>query len=151
MKKNVFGYAQETINHGWSRSMLETWIDSNLYKRQGNAISNFKSTLPELQSNLANQTLKDPYCFDFLTLRKKHDEKELEEGLLQHIENFLLELGEGFSFVGRQYHIKVDDKDYYIDLLFYHLKLRCYCVIELKSTDFKPEYAGKMNFYLSAY
>ena len=88
------------IKNGWSRSVLETWIGSNLYKRKGNAITNFKSTLPEVQSDLANQTLKDPYCFDFLALRKKHDEKELEDGLLKHIENFLVEPGEGFSFVG---------------------------------------------------
>lgn len=115
-------YVQETIKHGWSRSVLATWIDSKLYKRQ----ENVKLTLPDAQSDLASQTLKDPYCFDFLALRKKHDEKELEDGLFKHIENFLVELGEGFSFVGRQHHIKVDDKDYYIDLLFYHLKLRCY-------------------------
>lgn len=143
-------YAKKTIENGWSRSVLETWIDSDLHKRQGKAITNFEETLPKPQSDLANQTLKDPYCFDFLALRQKFDERELEDGLLTHIQKFLLELGSGFAFVGRQYPIEVGGTEYYIDLLFYHLTLRCYCVIELKSVEFKPEYAGKMNFYLSA-
>jgi len=143
-------YAQKTIEHSWSRNILVTWIENNLFHRQGKAINNFKQTLPSPQSDLAKQTLKDPYCFDFLTLREGYEEKELEDGLLEHIQKFLLELGAGFAFVGRQYHLEVGDSDFYIDLLFYHTKLRCYCVIELKSTGFKPEYAGKMNFYLSA-
>jgi len=143
-------YAKKTIENGWSRNILATWIKNKLFHRQGKAINNFKQTLPGLQSDLAEQTLKDPYCFDFLTLSEDFKEKELENGLLEHIQKFLLELGAGFAFVGRQYHLEVGENDFYIDLLFYHTKLRCYCVIELKNTSFKPEYAGKMNFYLSA-
>lgn len=139
-------YAKKTIENGWSRNVLLHWIDSGLHKREGNAISNFKVTLPSPQSDLAHQTLKDPYCFDFLTLRDKHDEQELESGLLDHIQKFLLELGAGFSFIGRQVHLEVGDQDFYLDLLFYHYILRCFVVVELKATDF----AGKMNFYLSA-
>lgn len=111
--------------------MLEMWIESDLYKRQGKAITNFKQTLPIPQSDLAEQTLKDPYNFSFLALDKKHRENELEQGLMDHIQKFLLELGEGFAFVGRQYRIEVEGEDYLIDLLFYHLKLRCYFVVEL--------------------
>ncbi|NGX53476.1 MAG: hypothetical protein K1000chlam4_00188 [Chlamydiae bacterium] len=142
-------YANKTIENGWSRNVLLHWLDSGLHKRQGKAVTNFTKTLPAPQSDLANQTLKDPYCFDFLTLRKKHDEQELELGLLDHIQKFLLELGAGFSFVGRQVHLEVGGQDFYVDLLFYHFKLRCFVVVELKATDFKPEFAGKMNFYLS--
>lgn len=141
-------YANKTIEHGWSRSVLLHWLDSDLHKREGKAITNFQNTLPSPQS--AHQTLKDPYCFDFLTLRNKHDEQELESGLLDHVQTFLLELGAGFSFVGRQVHLEVGGQDFYIDLLFYHYKLRCFIVVELKATDFKPEFVGKMNFYLSA-
>jgi predicted nuclease of restriction endonuclease-like (RecB) superfamily len=119
------------FENGWSRNTLETWIESDLYKRQGKAITNFKETLPELQSDLAEQTIKDPYNFSFLALDKKHREAELEQGLMDHIQKFLLELGDGFAFVGRQYEIEVAGKEYIIDLLFYHLKLRCYFVIEL--------------------
>lgn len=143
-------YVKKTIENGWSRSVLDTWISSNLYARQGKSITNFTKTLPTPLSDLANQTLKDPYCFDFLTLRDEHDEHELESGLLDHIQKFLLELGAGFSFVGRQVHLEVGGQDFYLDLLFYHYKLRCFIVVELKATDFKPEFAGKMNFYLSA-
>lgn len=143
-------YAQKTIENGWSRNVLVHWIDSKLHERQGKAISNFSSTLAPLQSDLATQTLKDPYCFDFLALKEPFDERELENGLLNHIQKFLLELGAGFAFVGRQYHLAVGDQDFYLDLLFYHLKLRCFVVIELKAGEFKPEYAGKMNFYLTA-
>jgi predicted nuclease of restriction endonuclease-like (RecB) superfamily len=126
------------------------WLDSGLHKREGKAITNFQITLPSPQSDLAHQTLKDPYCFDFLTLRDKHDEQELESGLLDHVQRFLLELGAGFSLVGRQVHLEVGGQDFYIDLLFYHYKLRCFIVVELKATDFKPEFVGKINFYLSA-
>lgn len=126
------------------------WLDSDLHNREGKAITNFQNTLPPAQSDLAYQGLKDPYCFDFLTSRDKHDEQELESGLLDHVQKFLLELGTGFSFVGRQVHLSVGDQDFYTDLLFYHYKLRCFVVMELKATDFKPEFAGKMNFYLSA-
>jgi len=148
--KERFWYVVETIKNGWSRNILEMWIDSDLYKRQGKAITNFKNVFAKAQSDLSDQTLKDPYNFDFLTLREKHDEKELEFGLLDHIQKFLLELGSGFAFVGRQVHLEVGDSDFYIDLLFYHLKLRCFIVVELKAIDFKPEHIGKLNFYLSA-
>jgi len=143
-------YAQKAIENGWSRSMLETWIKSKLHSRQGKAVTNFSRTLPVPHSDIAQQSLKDPYLFDFLTLQEEHIERDVEQGLIDHIQSFLLELGKDFSFVGRQYHIEVEGDDYYFDLLFYHLKLRCYIVIELKSTAFKPEYAGKLNFYLSA-
>lgn len=143
-------YAHKTIEHGWSRNVLLHWLDSGLHKREGKAITNFQITLPSPQSDLAHQTLKDPYCFDFLTLRDKYDEQELESGLLDHVQRFLLELGAGFSFVGRQVQLEVGGQDFYIDLLFYHYKLRCFIVVELKATDFKPEFVGKMNFYLSA-
>lgn len=143
-------YINQTIQNGWSRSILETWVESDLYNRQGKAVTNFKKTLPEPQSDLAEQTIKDPYNFSFLALDKKHREDELEQGLIDHIQTFLLELGEGFAFVGRQYEIEVAGKDYIIDLLFYHLKLRCYFVIELKATEFNPRDTGQINFYLSA-
>lgn len=143
-------YAHKTIEHGWSRNVLLHWLDSGLHKREGKAITNFQITLPSPQSDLAHQALKDPYCFDFLTLRDKHDEQELESGLLDHVQRFLLELGAGFSLVGRQVYLEVGGQDFYIDLLFYHYKLRCFIVVELKATDFKPEFIGKMNFYLSA-
>ena len=143
-------YAHKTIEHGWSRNVLMHWLDSGLHKREGKAITNFQITLPSPQSDLAHQTLKDPYCFDFLTLRNKHDEQELELGLLDHVQRFLLELGAGFSLVGRQVPLEVGGQDFYIDLLFYHYKLRCFIVVDLKATDFKPEFVGKMNFYLSA-
>ncbi len=143
-------YANKAIENGWSRSVLLHWLDANLHEREGKAITNFQTTLVSPQSDLARQILKDPYCFDFLALRDKHDEHELESGLLDHIQKFLLELGAGFSFVGRQVPLEIGDQDFYIDLLFYHYKLRCFIVVELKATDFKPEFAGKMNFYLSA-
>jgi len=149
-QKQRMWYIQQTIENGWSRSMLEHWIESNVYKRQGKAVTNFKQALPALQSDLAEQVLKDPYNFSFLALDKKHREKELEQGLIDHIQNFLIELGEGFAFIGRQYRIEVDGEDSFIDLLFYHLKLRCYFVVELKATAFDPRDAGQMNFYLSA-
>lgn len=143
-------YAEQAIENGWSRSVLEMWIDSNLHKRKGKAITNFKDSLPGVQSDIAEQTIKDPYIFDFLTLTKKHREKELEQGLMDHLQKFLIELGEGFAFLGRQYRIEVEGDDYLIDLLFYHVKLRCYFIVELKATEFDPRDAGQMNFYLSA-
>ncbi len=143
-------YAQQTIANGWSRPMLVQWIESDLYARQGQAVTNFETTLPAPHSDLANQLVKDPYNFDFLTLRTDAAERELEQGLLDHIRKFLLELGAGFAFVGQQVHLEVDGEDFYIDLLFYHLHLRCFIVIDLKARPFKPEFAGKMNFYLSA-
>jgi len=143
-------YAQQTTINGWSRSMLVHWIESDLYSRQGKAVTNFKSVLPASQSDLASEIVRDPYNFDFLTLRNQAAERDLEQGLLTQIRKFLIELGTGFAFVGQQVPLPVDGEDFYIDLLFYHLKLRCYFVIDLKTTPFVPEYAGKMNFYLSA-
>ncbi|TVS86604.1 DUF1016 domain-containing protein [Wolbachia pipientis] len=143
-------YIKEAIEHGWSRNIMVMQIELGLHKLQGKAITNFKEKLPSPQSDLAHYTLKDPYIFDFLSIGKDAHEREVEKGLVGHVEKFLLELGEGFAFVGRQFHLDVGDDDFYIDLLFYHLKLRCFVVIELKDKKFKPEYAGKMNFYLSA-
>lgn len=143
-------YVKKIIKNGWSRNMLSHWIDSDSYGREGRAVTNFTNTLPPQQSDLAKQTLKDPYCFDFLSLTENYKEKELEKGLTDHIQKFLIELGKGFAFVGKQYELKVEDKTYYLDLLFYHLELNCFCVIELKGTEFNPEHAGKINFYLSA-
>lgn len=142
-------YVQQTIEQGWSRDMLTAMIKGKAHDRQGKAVSNFAARLPSPQSELARQLLKDPYLFDFLTLEEPFHERELETGLVRHLEKFLLELGSGFAFVGRQYHLEVSDRDFYLDLLFYHLKLRGFIVIELKKGDFKPEYAGKMNFYCS--
>lgn len=139
-------YAKKIIEHGWSRSILTIWIENGLYRREGKAVTNFKSTLPASQSDLAQQTLKDPYIFDFLTLHKEH----LEDGLVNHIQKFLIELGQGFAFMGRQYLITVSGQPFYIDLLFYHVKLSCFVVVELKAKAFKPEDAGQLNFYLSA-
>jgi predicted nuclease of restriction endonuclease-like (RecB) superfamily len=143
-------YANAALEYGWSRSILALQIESGAHLRQGKAISNFKRTLPPPSSDLARESLKDPYIFDFLTLSNDAMEKELEEGLLQHIRKFLVELGVGFAFVGNQYHLCINDEDFYVDLLFYHLKLRCYLVIELKARSFEPGDAGKMNCYLSA-
>jgi len=143
-------YAQQTLEHGWSRAVLTVQIQTDAHKRQGKALTNFKQTLPPPQSDLAQQALKDPYTLDFLTLSDDARERELEQGLVEHIQKFLLELGVGFAFVGRQVHLEIGGDDYYLDLLFYHLKLRCYVVIDLKMEPFKPEFAGKMNFYLSA-
>jgi predicted nuclease of restriction endonuclease-like (RecB) superfamily len=143
-------YINKTIEFGWSRDMLDTHIKLNEYKRIGNSTTNFALTLPSIQSDLAQQTLKDPYNFDFLTLSENYKERELEDALTENITRFLLELGSGFAYVGRQVPLTVGDKEFFIDLLFYHLKLRCYVVIELKAVDFIPEFAGKLSFYLSA-
>ena len=143
-------YVQKTIRNNWSRAVLTHHIESDLFSRDGKAITNFQTTLPEPQSDLARQTLKDPYNFDFLTIREKHDEKELEDALVNHVTKFLLELGAGFSYIGRQQRLEVGGDEFFIDLLFYHVKLHCYIVIELKAIKFKPEFAGKLNFYVSA-
>jgi len=143
-------YIHKTIECGWSRDVLIHQIESRLYQRQANPITNFQKTLPSPQSDIASQTLKDPYNFDFLAMTEGLVEKRLEQGLLDHLQSFLVELGIGFAFVGRQVHLVIGDEDFYIDLLFYHLRLRCFIVIELKVGKFKPEHAGKMNFYLSA-
>ncbi len=142
-------YVKHAIEHGWSRNIMVMQIELSLHKRQGQTITNFKDKLPSPQSDLAHYTLKDPYIFDFLSISDEAHEREVEKALVHHMEKFILELGTGFAFVGRQYHLEVGDQDFYIDLLFYHLKLRCFVIIELKDKDFKPEYAGKMNFYLS--
>jgi len=141
-------YAQQTIENGWSRNILIHQIESNLFHRK--AITNFAKTLPAPQSELAQQIVKDPYNFDFLSLGAEAKERDLERGLIAQLQKFLLELGVGFSFVGSQYSIEGDGEDFFIDLLFYHLKLRCFVVIDLKMDQFRPESAGKMNFYLSA-
>ena len=140
-------YMEQTLANGWSRNILVLQIEAQAHARHGKARSNFALTLPPHQSDLVQQTLKDPYIFDFLTLTEPFHERELETGLVRHLEKFLLELGQGFAFVGRQYKIEVGDEDFYIDLLFYHLRLRAFVVIELKKGKFKPEYAGKLNFY----
>jgi predicted nuclease of restriction endonuclease-like (RecB) superfamily len=143
-------YIHKTIENGWSRNVLVHQIESGLIEREGRAVTNFSSALPAPQSDLARAMLKDPYIFDFLGIGEDAAERELERALLDHIREFLLELGVGFAFVGSQYRLDVGGKDFSIDLLFYHLKLRSYVVIDLKIGEFLPEYAGKMNFYLSA-
>lgn len=143
-------YMRQTIRNGWSRDTLGLMIKSLLHERQGEAVSNFERTLPDPLSDLAQQTLKDPYIFDFLTLTASFNERELETELIRQLEKFLLELGAGFAFVGRQFRLDIAEQDFYIDLLFYHLRLRSFVVIELKKGGFKPEYTGKMNFYCSA-
>jgi len=142
-------YMEQALSGGWGRDTLESMIRGNAFKRKGRAVTNFAAQLPAPQSELALETLKDPFIFDFLTLEEPFHERELETGLIQHLEKFLLELGTGFAFVGRQYHAVVGDHDFYVDLLLYHLKLRCYVVVELKKGAFKPEYAGKLSFYCS--
>lgn len=143
-------YARQTVEHGWSRAVLVHQIESDLYGRQGKALTNFKATLPAPQSELAQQLVKDPYNFEFLGLGPELAERQLELGLIARLKDFLVELGKGFAFVGQQYHLEVGGEDFYLDLLFYHLHLRCYVVIDLKVEPFKPEFAGKMNFYLAA-
>jgi predicted nuclease of restriction endonuclease-like (RecB) superfamily len=140
-------YAQQAIEQGWSYRILALQISGHAYERRGKAVHNFHATLPPPQSDLAAQVLKDPYIFDFLTLAEPFRERELELALLDQVQKFLLELGQGFSFVGRQYHLEVGDDDFYLDLLFYHLRLRCFVVVDLKKGPFKAEYVGKMNFY----
>lgn len=145
-------YATKTIESGWSLSSLEHHVTTKTYQRQELSVSasNYKALLPSPQSNLAAETLKNPYVFDFIELREGIIEREIEQELVANIAKTLLELGTGFAFIGNQYHLDIGGKDYYIDLLFWNTRLRCYVVIELKNTDFKPEYAGKLNFYLSA-
>lgn len=143
-------YMGQTLEHGWSRDVLALQLKSKLQTRAGKAVTNFTRTLPSPQSDLAQQTLKDPYTFDFMAMTAPYNERDVERQLTQHITQFLLELGKGFAFIGRQYHLEIADNDYYIDLLFYHVTLKCYVVVELKNRKFIPEYAGKLNFYLSA-
>ncbi|MEJ2800311.1 PDDEXK nuclease domain-containing protein [Comamonadaceae bacterium PP-2] len=143
-------YMSQTLQEGWSRDVLALQLKSQLHTRAGKAVTNFSLTLPPPQSDLAQQTLKDPYTFDFMAMTAPYNERDVELQLTQHITQFLLELGKGFAFIGRQYHLEVAGNDYYIDLLFYHVTLKCYVVVELKNRKFIPEYAGKLNFYLSA-
>ena len=143
-------YMQQTIENGWSRNVLVFQIESGLHKRQGSAITNFERVLPKPQSDLANSLLKDPYHLDFLSLSKDAQERDLENALVTHIRDFLLELGVGFSFMGSQYPIEVDGREYRLDLLFYHVKLRCFVVIDFEMGEFQPEFSGKMNFYVAA-
>ena len=143
-------YIRKTIEQGWSRNILVLRIESRLFERQGSAPTNFERTLPAPQSDLAQQILKDPYSFDFLTLGEDAHERDMERGLLDHLRQFLLEMGAGFAFVGSQYHLQVGDSDFFIDLLFYHVRLHCYVVVDLKMGKFTPADAGQLNFYLSA-
>lgn len=143
-------YASRALEHGWSRSVLEMQIETKRIEREGKAITNFDQRLPQANTDLAKQTFKDPYLFDFLHLGDEAQEREVEQALVQHITQFLLELGAGFAFVGKQVHLEVGGDDFFIDLLFYHLKLRCYVVIELKADKFKPEHLGQLGFYLTA-
>ena len=143
-------YVQQTQAHGWSRAVLTHQIESGLWQREGRAVTNFAQTLPRTQSDLARQVLKDPYVFDFLGLTPEHTERELETALVEHVTQFLLELGAGFAYLGRQVPMQVGERDFFLDLLFYHARLHCYVVVELKTVDFEPEFAGKLNFYLKA-
>ena len=147
--KEALFYVQKTIENNWSRDTLALQIKSDLYARQGKAISNFTNTLPATNSDLAQQTLKDPYVFDFLQLSEDYKERDIEVQLTRQLTRFLLELGKGFAFVGRQYAVQLNEKEYFIDLLFYHIPMQCYVVVELKNKEFEPEYAGKLNFYLT--
>ena len=145
-----FWYMQQIVEQGWSYDTLNSQIKSKVHERQGTLVHNFDATLPDIHSQWAKNLFKDPYIFDFTTLATEFTERELELNLVQHVEKFLVELGAGFAFVGRQYKLEVSDRDFYLDLLFYHLKMRCFVVIDLKKGEFMPEYAGKMNFYCSA-
>ncbi|HCV42354.1 MAG TPA: DUF1016 domain-containing protein [Bacteroidetes bacterium] len=143
-------YVHNTIAHGWSRSVLVHQMESGLFQREGRSVNNFALTLPPPQSDLAKQTIKDPYVFDFLSMTEEYNERDLEAGLVQHITKFLLELGAGFAYVGKQIPISVGEKEFFLDLLFYHTNLHCFVIVELKTGDFEPEHAGKLNFYIKA-
>ena len=147
--KAIF-YVHKTIENGWSRAMLVNFLDTNLYERSGNAVHNFDTALPSTDSDLAKEMLKDPYNFDFLTLSENYREKDLQKALEQHVVHFLIELGTGFAFVGRQFRLEVGGDEFFCDLLFYHLKLRRYVVVELKTKKFEPEFVSKLNFYCTA-
>ena len=149
INKAVF-YLQKTVENGWSRAVLLNFLDTDLYERQGKAVNNFSRFLPDTQSELAQQTLKDPYTFDFITLTENYKERELEDALTGNITRFLIELGQGFAYVGRQVPLEVGDETLFADLLFYHLELRCYVVIELKACKFKPAFIGQLGTYVSA-
>lgn len=148
--EEAFFYVQGALEYNWSRPVLVHQIESKLYERKGKAINNFQNLLPTIHSDLARDITKDPYNFDFLTLTSNYNERELESGLVNHITKFLLELGQGFAYMGKQVKVTVGNRDFYLDLLFYHVRLKSYVVIELKITDFEPEHAGKLNFYIKA-
>ena len=143
-------YIKQTIINSWSKDTLALNLKTDLFHRDGKSINNFKNTLAQPQSDLAIQTIKDPYVFDFLAFEKPFIERDIENKLIDNITKFLLELGKGFAYVGKQYHLEIANQDYYLDLLFYHIELKCYVVIELKNRKFIPEFAGKLNFYISA-
>lgn len=143
-------YVYKTIENGWSRAVLLNFLEAKLHQVEGKAITNFNTLLPSPISDLAQQTLKDPYNFDFLTIRQDYNERELQEALTTNITKFLLELGNGFAYVGQQYRLQVGEQEFFADLLFYHLKLRCYVVVELKVERFKPEHIGQLGFYITA-
>ena len=143
-------YISKTVENGWSRNVLINMMEADLFHAKGRAVTNFAAKLPSEGSDLAQQTLKDPYCFDFLALRERYSERELEDALVENITKFLLELGSGFAFVGKQWRMEVEGEEFFIDLLFYHLKLRRYIVVELKTGPFKPEFVGQLGFYVQA-
>ena len=143
-------YVRKTMENGWSRNVLMVHMERDLYQREGQAVTNFEATLPPPQSDLAVQILKDPYVFDFLGLEEDAQEREIEGAMIRHLKDTLVEMGMGFAFVGQQVHLEVGERDFYVDLLFYHLKLHSYVVVELKAVEFQPEFSGKLNFYLSA-
>jgi predicted nuclease of restriction endonuclease-like (RecB) superfamily len=149
-KNIVIEYIKAVLKNNWSRNILEIQIETEYYKRIGNTLNNFENTLPKPQSDLARDLMKSPYNLDFLQLTDEAQERQIEQSIINNITDFMLELGKGFAFMGRQYKIEVEDSDYYLDLLFYHIELRCFVVLELKAVPFQPEFAGKMNFYLSA-
>lgn len=149
-KEKALFFVKKTMDNNWSRAALLNFLDTDLYERQGNAVSNFKTTLPIAQGRLAQAITKDPYNFDFLTIRERYDEKELKDALMNNLTNFLLELGNGFSFVGREVRIEVGKKENFIDMLFFNIRLRCYVVLEVKVTDFDSSYAGKLGTYVVA-
>lgn len=148
VKKAIF-FVRKTLENNWSRSTLLNWLDTDLYEREGKAVSNFKNTLPAPQSDLAQQITKDPYSFDFLALRENYDERDLEDALINNVTHFLLELGKGFSYMGRQFRLAVGKQEFFPDLLFYNAHIHAYIVIELKAKPFKPEFLGQLSFYVS--
>ncbi|MBP5674697.1 MAG: DUF1016 family protein [Victivallales bacterium] len=148
--QTAFFYVNETLKNGWSRAMLLNFLDTKLHERQGKAVSNFATTLPEPDSDLAQEMTKDPYCFDFAALTPKYREKELKNAMMEHITRFLLELGQGFMLVGREYRLEVGEKEVFADLLFFHMNLNRYIVVEVKATEFSPEHLGQLGLYVSA-
>ena len=143
-------YVHETVKNGWSRAVLLNFLDTRLHERQGRALSNFSVTLPEKDSDLAQELTKDPYCFDFIALMPKYHEKELKDAMMAHIEKFLLELGTGFMLVGREYRLQIGTKEKFVDLLFFHMNLNRYIVVEVKTTEFEAEYLGQLGLYVSS-